>query len=967
MKTSFSGLPKSLILLMIGVCFLSVKDSGMNKPVIRKDQANWAENKLKTLSLEQKIAQFFMVAVYSSDAEKELAETERLVKDLKIGGLIFFQGDRKDLKSAVSRFQSVAEVPLLIGMDAEWGVQMRLFGEERFPYAYTLGAADDLELSSQIGEAMAQECRDLGIHMNFSPVADVNIEPDNPVIGFRSFGENPKKVGDHVRAFVNAFETNGVLASVKHFPGHGDTKVDSHHGLPTVDASMKELSAIHLEPFREGIRANTSSIMVGHLNVPALDNSGTPTSLSKKSIDFLKNDLGFKGLVISDALNMKAVSDRYGKTEVVVKAFEAGCDILLFPESVGEAINAIKKKVDSGSISLAEINERCLKILKAKHKVIFDNEDTYVRYSPSERKQLCTEVYEKAVTLVKNEEKSLPIDRLDKKILRVSIGMHTFHLRKGIDRFASVDHAHYFSVADLKKELNAHVKKYDRIVFAAHSNTVRAKNDYGFKGTIDSLNRFLPELGNFDLILFGNPMALKKKDLSKFNSVVIAYENYYLAQDAVSQLIFGAIPAIGKLPIHVPGTFERAHGIQLPWGGRLKFSSPEELGIDTVKLLEADKIVENAIKKGAFPGCQVVAAVDGKIFFRRNYGTIASDDTKKVQDNTMYDIASVSKIAGSTVGLIHMVGAGKVDLDQDLQFYLKDLTGNKYGTIRIREMMAHQAGLPAWIPFFKRTLTNGQLNSSLYSETKKGTHTLHVAKDLWLKESYVDSIYDQITSAPLGPKKYLYSDLGYYFMKKILEGRSGKSLDDFLYEELYNPMGLRSMKFEPYKVFPLSMIAPTENDKVFRKQLIHGFVHDPGAAMLGGVGGHAGLFSNATDLASLMQMLLNKGKYGGVQYLKSEVIEEFTKAQFKGNRRGIGFDRPVEGGGGTCHELASSSSFGHSGFTGTLAWADPETGINFVFLSNRVNPDAENWKIRDMNVRTEVQRVIYEAVKTRRK
>jgi CubicO group peptidase (beta-lactamase class C family) len=452
-------------------------------------------------------------------------------------------------------------------------------------------------------------------------------------------------------------------------------------------------------------------------------------------------------------------------------------------------------------------------------------------------------------------------------------------------------------------------------------------------------------------------------DLSKINAVVVGYENHKFVQDRMAQLIFGAIPGLGQLPVTIKNSFARGAGIQTQKSGRLKFSQPEEFGINPEKLKEIDRIAENGISKGAFPGCQIVVAYKGSIIYRKSFGTKMYDDTLPVKNSDLYDIASVTKIAASTVGLMHLQTKGEFSLDKTLKDYLGDLKDNSYNSIRLRDMMAHQAGLTAWIPFYKRTLKNDELSTSIYSSDKKGDYQLQVAKDIYIKENYVDSIYRQIVKTPLAAKTYVYSDLGYYFVKKIIEKQTEKSLDRYLMDEIYKPMGLRTMRYQPLNFFDKSRIAPTEKDMAFRKQQVHGHVHDPGAAMLGGVGGHAGLFSNATDLASLMQMILNKGSYAGVRYINESVVDEYTKAQFSGSRRAAGFDRPTANGGGTCHELASQQSFGHSGFTGTLAWADPTFEINYVFLSNRVYPSQENWKIRDMNIRTEIQRVIYEAVK----
>ncbi len=933
------------------------------------DADKWATEKLSNMSLDEKIGQFFMVAAYSNQGEKHLKEVESLVTNEKVGGIIFFQGEKANLVSSIKRFQSVAKVPLLIGMDAEWGTNMRLFDGERFPFAYTIGAADDVELSEKIASMMAFECREMGIHINFAPVADVNSNPKNPVIGFRSFGENPKKVADHVKAFVRGMEGNGVMTSIKHFPGHGNTDKDSHFELPTVTESLKTIEAIDFFPFQEGIRMGASSVMVGHLNVPALDNTGTPSSLSKKIIgDILKGQMGFQGLVISDALNMKAVANKYGKTEVVVKAFEAGCDILLFPESVDEAINAIKTKVEKGQISKTEIDERCLKILKSKYKFVVAPKKA-TEFSKAEMDLAKKEVYEKAVTVLKNDSDILPLQRLDKKIAHVSIGIHTTSFRESLDLFADVDHFQFFTAGEAVTAFSKSSGQYDLIIVALHSGTVRPVNNFGYGNDLNKFIASIPANKETVLVVFGNPLVLQNNiDLSTVDAVMVGYENNALLQNTVGQMIFGAVPMVGRLPITVNHLFAREHGIQIKWGGRLKFSQPEELGISAQKLKEIDQIAENAIQKGAFPGCQIVVAVEGKIIYRKSFGTQQYESKDSVRNTDLYDIASVSKIAGSTVGIMKLQTDDKFSLSKNLSDYIPEVTGNgSFGSILIRDMMAHQAGLPAWIPFYKGTLKNGELNTEIYSKTQKAGFDAQVAQDIWIKNGFSDSIYKQILATSLGVKKYVYSDLGYYFIKKIIEKQAGQTFQDYLMQKFYLPMGLRSMRYQPRNYYPLDRIVPTENDKVFRKQLVHGYVHDPGAAMLGGIGGHAGLFSNATDLASLMQLILNKGRYGNVTYMKPEVVEEFTKAQFEGNRRGAGFDRPSPGGGGPCYDGASQLSFGHSGFTGTLVWADPKYDINYVFLSNRVCPDQENWKIRDWSIRTEIQKVIYEAVLERTK
>ena len=966
-KIIFGTALLTLTMVFFGYTVKSKKSKKVNEISV---EDSWAQDQLSQMSLEEKIGQFFMIPAYSKQGEQHLAEVEKLVTNEKVGGIIFFQGEKDNLKSAISRFQKVSKTPLLIGMDAEWGIQMRIFGESRFPYAYTIGAANDLSLSEKIGEMMGQECRELGIHLNFSPVADVNSNPDNPVIGFRSYGENPQNVADHVAATVKGIEESGVIASIKHFPGHGDTDKDSHLELPTVSNSLKSIKDVDLLPFKSGIKSGASSVMIGHLNVPSIDNSGLPSSLSKRTIQgYLQDSLGFEGLVISDALNMKAVADKYGKTDVVVKAFEAGCDILLFPESIDEAINAITSKVKSGKIPLIEIDKRCLKVLKAKYKYVL-NPKSKNTYTEGEIELARKQVYEKSITVLKNEGQLFPLKKLDKKIARVSIGTHTAAFRDGLDRFTKIDHFHFYTIEEAKERLGNELEKYDLIITALHANTVRPRNDFGMPNGWREWISSLPKDKEKALILFGNPLALKDKvELKSIQTIVLGYENNPYTLERMSQFVFGAIEANGKLPFTVSKQFPIHSGIKVESTGRLKFSQPEELGIDPKKFAEVDRLAKDGITKGAFPGCQIVVAVEGKIIYQKSFGTQRYEDSIKVKDTDVYDIASVTKIAGSTMAIMKLQSEGKFSIDKKIKDYLPELTnGSPFGDILLKDMMTHQAGLTAWIPFYKRTMKEGELNPEIYSNEKKEGFENQVAKGIWIKNSYTDSIYKRILNSELGPKKYEYSDLGYYFIKKIVEKQSNQNLDEYLLKNLYEPMGLQYMRYCPLNYFPLSQIVPTEKDMAFRKQQVHGYVHDPGAAMLGGVGGHAGLFSNATDLASLMQLLLNKGTYGETSYINKSVVDLYTKCQFcPTNRRGIGFDRPKNSGGGTCHEVASQSSFGHSGFTGTLAWADPEYQINYVFLSNRVYQDQDNWKIRDMNIRTNIQKAIYDAVLSAKK
>ncbi len=954
----------SLVLVTIPLLFsfFKIENSKTNNT-----NPSWAEQKLAELTLEQKIGQFFMIAAYPSKGDAHMNEIEKTIKENGIGSVIWFPTTKENYLKYADKLQQSSSLPLFYALDAEWGVSMRMENETRFPYAYSIGAANDLALSEKLAEMMAYECSELGFQFNFSPVADVNSNPNNPVIGFRSFGEDPGLVGKQVAAFVKGFEKSGVYSSIKHFPGHGDTDKDSHFNLPTISKSVEELIHNDWIPFKEGIKAGATSVMVGHLNVPSLDSSGTPSSLSKPIIqDYLRGQLGFKGIIISDALNMKAVSDKYGKTEVAVKAFEAGCDILVYSENVKEAIQLIKKKVEKGEISEKEINERCLKLLKLKEKS-FIKPVKGKSFTKGEEDWARNQTFEKSTTLLKNIENELPYSDLSRRTLHISVGTLPDEFISISNEYAPLDRINY-SFQEVEKGItNLKTDEYQKVIVTLHATTVRSKDNFGIPKNIGPFLKSISSKCEVTLVLFGNPLALNQiSDLTTTHAVIVAYENNKFVQNRVAQMIFGAIPFSGKLTSTINNEYHKGIGITTSYNGRLKFSQPEEVGVDPKKLEEIDLVINQAINDKAFPGCQIVAAVDGKIFFRKNYGSHQYDN-RMVENDDIYDLASITKVAASTTALMKLQSEGKFTLDKKLSDYLPNLTSDyPMGQLKLREMMAHQAGLKAWIPFYKQTQIDGKLNPEWYTKNATKNYS-QVANNVFIKSQYADTIRKIILSQPLGPKKYLYSDLGYYFVKAIIEQESGKNLDQFLFDEVYSKMGLHYTTYNPLNTIKPDKIVATEDDKIYRNQLITGYVHDPGAAMIGGVGGHAGLFSNATELAAIFQMFLNKGNYGGIQILDPKVISEYTKVQYSGNRRGAGFDKPVlVKGGGTCDESSSFESYGHSGFTGTVAWADPKNGLNYVFLSNRVFPDAENKKLISMGTRSKVQKILNEALKNKK-
>ncbi|HEY6162223.1 MAG TPA: glycoside hydrolase family 3 N-terminal domain-containing protein, partial [Bacteroidia bacterium] len=906
-------------------------------------------------------------------------EVIELIKKNKIGGLIFFQGGPVREAKLTNLYQSISKVPLLISIDGEWGLAMRLDSTIAFPRQMTLGAIQNDSLVYQMGKEIARQCKRMGIHVNLAPVTDVNNNPLNPVISNRSFGEEKWNVMRKAMMYMKGMQDNGVLANAKHFPGHGDTDSDSHKTLPTIGSSKQRLDTLELFPFRNLIDEGLGSMMVAHLFIPSLDTTTNQAStLSKNVVDsLLKQQLGFKGLIFTDALNMKGVSKFYKPGELDVKALIAGNDVLLFSENVPKAIEEIKKAIADSLLTQDIIDARCKKILMAKQWCGLDH------YKPIRIKGLIHDLntpegelvnrklVENAVTLLQNKNDLIPLMRLDtlrtavvslgykddnpfKQMLRNYSPMDTF----GLDNDAK---------QPLCDSLLKSLDPYNLVIVQLNNTNNHVGTRFGLTPqVINTLNAIIAKKRTI-VDLFSNPYILGKLDSLRYaDAVIMSYEAYRDNEELSAQLIFGGISSRGKLPITASSTYKLGTGIFTGEPIRFKYTIPEELGIDSRELQKIDSIALHGIAEKVYPGCQVFVAMDGKVIYQRSFGYHTYEDKVPVTNTDIYDLASVTKIAASTASIMKLVEQKKLFLDDSLGKYLPYLNGsNKQGLV-FRQILTHQSGLKEWIPFWMHTMDKGKYKPGIYDTVQSANFPYRVAAHLYISKTYRDTIYNMIVQSEVKDAgRFKYSDLGYYFMKQIIEDSTHMPLEKYTYETFYKPLGLATMGFRPRERFSLGRIIPTEYDIKFRKQLVWGDVHDQGAAMLGGVGGHAGLFSDANDLGVLMQMYMNYGMYGGVRYIDSNVVKEFIKCQFcKDNRRGIGFDKPEtnpQKESPVC-DCVSYLSFGHTGFTGTIAWADPEKKLVYVFLSNRVYPDADVNKLAKSGIRTKIQQVIYDAV-----
>jgi len=1013
------------------------KDNGsevLDPPFLGMGQ-EWVDSVYESLSKDERIAQLFMARAYSNKGDEHREAILKLIRKYNIGGVCFFQGGPARQANLTKLYQAEAKTPMLVAMDAEWGLSMRLDSTIAYPRQMTLGAIRNEEGIRQMGREVAGQLKMIGVNMNLAPVLDVNSNPRNPVIGSRSFGENVQNVSRKGIAYIQGMQEMGLLCTAKHFPGHGDTDRDSHKTLPLIKHSKERLWSTEMHPFHEAVRHGVTGIMAAHLEIPALDSTANlASSLSFDIITgILKEKMGFRGLVVTDALDMAGAGMHHSPGDLEVLALKAGNDILLIPSSVPKGISAIKKEIRRGTLSWERVEESCKKILAAKYwaglgpsqaepartnNKPYEYPDDLPQYQPelpqrtdnrdlaeklNDNNYLVTrsQLYQGALTLLENREDIIPLQRLDTlRIATIAIGdTEQTDFQHYIDLYLPSTHFNISREATAEEylELLEKLGSFNLVIAGLHNTDMRASKNYGIReNSILFLNRVTTRKSTI-AVVFASPYALSKFNFgTELKALLVAYEDKDIVEGLAAQLLFGGIPAQGKLPVSAGTKYRFGDGISTESAFRLRYGLPEEAGLDSRMLYKIDSLAMDAVSSKATPGCQILAARDGLVFYHKSFGhhTYSRKDT--VHWNDLYDIASITKITATLPILMQLTQQGRFDVNDRLGKYLPDLDTCDKGDLLIKDILTHHAGLTPWIPFYYSTIEPMDADQDLISKKLSrnypfrlaghiflnknlkyvdGTfrkepslqYSVQVADDLYINNSYRDSIMQRIINSELREKKeYLYSDLGYYFLLPITESLTGMPLEQYTMEQFYLPLGARFTGFLPLQRFSGEQIIPTENDLVFRRQLLRGYVHDPGAAMLGGVAGHAGVFSNANDLAKIMQMYLNGGHYGGIDYIADTIIDQFNTCIHcdDENRRGIGFDKPemnYEEEGPTC-QCVSPDSFGHTGFTGTIVWVDPDTGILYVFLSNKIHPDQDNPKLVEMDVRTNIQQVLYDAL-----
>lgn len=948
----------------------------------------WVESRLAKMTLKEKIGQLFIHTVPLHDTEANRKNIRNAIKEYKIGGILFSDGKVVNQVTLTNYAQELADIPLMITFDGEWGLNMRLKEIPSFSRNRVMGCIQDNELLYEYGKEVARQFREIGVHVNFAPVADVDNNPLNPVINTRSFGGDVRNVTGKVIAYSRGLEDGGVLSVSKHFPGHGDTNVDSHKALPVLKFTRERLDSIEMYPFRKAIEAGLGGIMVGHLEIPAL--SKKPSSLSPEILDILQEEFGFKGIAFTDALEMKGVSNNLN---VCAQALMAGNDMLLPPRNLKREMDGVLAAVKAGKLTEEYLTEKCRKVLTFKYALGL-HEPPFIQLSGIEKRlnrpstqDLRDRLEKAAVTVVGNEGGGLPMDVDLKNTAILNIGKSSegkiFHQQ--LNKYMKVDRilAHPDSITTLSKRL----AKYDRVIVAIHTEKYAA-----YQGMLATLASKLP----LSYVYFTPLKNIYRKGVAwkKAASVILGHVGSATVQQFVAEVMMGREKATGRISVEVKDYRLPGEGVDLE---STKKYRPEDYGMDASVLSKVDEIALEGIKAKAYPGCQVLIMKDGLPVYDKCFGTFTYEDSKKVEPEHLYDIASLTKTTGTLLAVMKLYDEGKFGLTDPISKYVPAMKGSRKGRITIEDLLYHQSGLPGSHPFYREAINDSSYTGGFFkgridanhhlmvdrrlyvvddfkykdeylSSASSEDYPLQVAENLFVSPSFPEKILEMIASdkVPLRDRRYRYSCLNFVLLKEMVEQISGMPMDEYLEKEFYAPMGMKSTLYNPLRRFQPEQIVPTiQKDYLRGRKELRGYVHDEIAAFMGGVSGNAGLFSNARDVAKVYQMLADGGQYGGKRYLSLETCQLFMNKKSRISRRTLGFDKPEPTPGkGPCADEAPKEVVGHTGFTGTCAWADPKNGLVFVFISNRIYPRPFDHKgLMTLKIRPRIQQLMYQALK----
>lgn len=927
------------------------------KPLPRADE-RWVESTLKKMSLDEKVGQLMMVFYFggfTSADSVEYKDLMELVEQRHIGGMVVRTrgtplgvGRSQAYPTAVlaNQLQSRAKIPLLVAADFERGTSMRLEEGTSFPWAMAVAATGDPRDAYTMGKITALEARAVGVHWIFAPVADVNNNPDNPIINTRSFGEDPKRVSEFVAAYVRGVEENGALSCAKHFPGHGDTSVDSHVDLPTVKGDRARFDAIELPPFKAAIAAGTSTVMTAHLAVPAFEpNPDLPATLSENmTTGLLRKELSFDGVIVTDAMDMGGVTVRYAPGDAAVRSFLAGSDLLLVPPVLDAAINAIKDGVATGRISMARLDDSVRRVLRIKARLglrkqkLVDLNALNAAFGRTEFTAAAQDISDRGVTLLRNDENLVPLDATkSRRMLLVAVSGDADpvpatdlerELRWRVDSLQTVRvDTRYWRSEEAKLPPP---ENYDVAVVALFVRVADRKNTVGLPADQAALVQQILSGGKPVVMMgFGSPYLVGGFPQAK--TWLAAFSNFEVSQRSAARALFGQTPIGGQLPVSVPGVFNIGDGLRGAANPMKLRTAPAELD---AKLAPAFQVMEQAITDKAFPGGVLAVAHRGELTVR-SFGKQTYDaGSPAVTADTIYDLASVTKPLVTSTSVALLVTSGRLQIDQPVARYVPEFATGPQPELRakitVRYLLTHTAGLPSYKPLYKEAKSKPEMLAKICAEP--------------------------IEAEP--GTRARYSDPGFALLGIVIERLTGKTLDVLTRETLFEPLGMATTQFNPPQaLYP--RIAPTEDDQEYRKKVVRGVVHDENAFAMGGISGHAGLFSTAADVATFGEMLRNGGIYAHHRILPRRIVDLFTRRQKLGDlERALGWQAPA--GDGFAGKYGSPNGFGHTGFTGTSVWVDPEKELVVVLLTNRVHPTRANEKIEQ--VRPAVHNAIYESL-----
>jgi beta-N-acetylhexosaminidase len=936
-------------------------------------RTQWVDSVFRELSANERIGQLFLVPVGSDTDERTIHEIENLIKSHEIGGLIFRNIPAAQQARLANHFQSVAKTPLLIALESD--LNTILDTAIHYPAPYILGAVQHDSLLYQLGATIAEQLKMTGVNVLFSPDTRIAAQQTDPSPDKGSFGQDKNQVTRKSLAVMRGLQDNGILACAQHFPLKGITVLDIRKDLPSLEVTP---DSVQIFPYAtlmagglKGIRPAAAEFPVFYNDVSGAKRSGySSESLSSLyTADWIKKNTDFKGLVFVDIGKIEAMSEKPKDGEKELYAFQKGNDVLMNPDEIAPAIRKIKKFLRKEDNYESQLETTVKKILFAKFDAglsvtkTVNTDNLSVRVINGKAKLLTRKLYENAVTIVRNENDMLPLKVLEGKAFTFisTFGSSKNHLfYEYLRRYVNADYQTLEDKTD-EKELLKLLHKRDIIFVGIFPETTSE--------TIKRLDIILEKVDKTRQVVicdFGNPFIWAMAP--KYPAVVTAYTGVEETYTAMPQILFGALPALGRIAYSPSVRVPVGSGTETSTLDRLAYSLPEDAKMNSATLSGIDSIAMEAIRMGATPGCQVLVARNGKVVYEKNFGALTYDKKNPVSGETIYDLASVTKVMATLQTAMFMQERGVLDLNRKVSYYLPELKKTNKKDITLMDMLTHQAGLVPFLPMYPQTMKDTVYLPTYYSKVRTSKYSMQVGENLYASPVLRDSVWSWIVKSKMvdkparTPYSYKYSDFGFLILQRLAETILNQPMDEFLAQNLYEPLGAYTTGFNPLNRYPKQTIAPTEDDKIYRKSFVSGTVHDERAAMMGGVAGHAGLFSTANDLAKVGQMLLQEGTYGGVRYYKPETVRLFTAKKYKNSRRGIGWDKPIPSDPGTLTSFyASPTTYGHTGFTGTCIWIDPEFDLVYIFLSNRVYPDRNN-KLSNANIRSRIQDVIYKSI-----